>query len=859
MSLLLACQRATADTIVIGGLDGGQNYVQDDQYPVLLALSGGGARGLAAIGILKALEDRRIRPTAIAGTSMGAIIGGLYAAGYSADDLSSILRSTDFHSLFSNAPLRRTMFVTQRERRDRHLISIRFDNFVPHLPRGITAAQKLTALLTRLTARANYFSGGDFSKLPIPFITIATDIVSGEEVVLDHGSLADAMRATIAFPLAFTGVEENGRLLMDGGMLIPVPVELVREMSDSVRFVIAINTATSLRSLDELVTPVDVAAQVTTIMTADKLKAQLQAADYVITPDLRGVQTTDFHLQDSIIQLGYNAGLAAADSILNLLSAPESAPDYVIASVEPNHADSAIIGSLREELAGRTLSRQALTASLQSVFREYSLFELKARLTTIDSVDHGYRLITSASQLPPSRDILFQFEGNKAFSDSTLRSRIVDMPAPFTPAALSESLDSVISLYRESGHDLAYVRDVRLGAGDTTLSITIDEGIIQKIETRHRTRTRSWFLLSRFPLHVGQPFSSRRGARGVADIFSTDLFDRVSLDLKKKDGGPIVQIGVDEKPHTQLRLGWHWDDRYRSEEFVELVDDHVFGIGLEILAHAQFAPDRQDYNLSYQVDRIWSTYLTAGGSIYYRRLDRQLYDGDGDAVGFREEDRAGFVVTLGQQIARFGTVTGGLIIEELDQLDRTTYQSETVGLRKLFLQSLVETFDRTPFPMFGKKHLFEVQFAGKLIGGDVEFTRFHTSIEAYWTAGSRLTWHPRVSIGISRSGLPPAEKFYLGGPKSFAGFATDELAGDKFLLLSNELRLKLPLRLYFSVRHDMGDTYVSTDQIKLSELRQGLGLFLFLDAPLGPVEVGYGVSDAMTNNDQFYLNIGYTF
>ncbi|MCK4460291.1 MAG: patatin-like phospholipase family protein, partial [candidate division Zixibacteria bacterium] len=212
-----------ASDILIGGLDGLNPHDIGERYHILLALSGGGARGVATIGLLKAFEEKGIEIEAVTGTSIGGIIGGLYACGYSPDELADIVRNLDLTGLFSNQPSRRTMFLTQREERDRHLLSIRFDGFKPVIPRALTAGQKLTTILTALTTRANYHAAGNFDRLPIPFKTISTDIVSGREIVLDSGSLADAMRATMGFPLAFTPLDKGDQLLMDGGMVTPIP------------------------------------------------------------------------------------------------------------------------------------------------------------------------------------------------------------------------------------------------------------------------------------------------------------------------------------------------------------------------------------------------------------------------------------------------------------------------------------------------------------------------------------------------------------------------------------------------------------------------------------------------------------
>ncbi len=373
MALIAIPSPAQADAdIVIGGLEGLSVSDKAEHPRVLLALSGGGARGIASIGILKAFHEKGIEVEAITGTSIGGIIGGLYACGYSPNELSNMVNNLDLSGLFSNKPARRTMFLTQRVDRGRHLFSIRFDGFKPVIPRALTAGQKLTSILTNWTTRANYHAGGNFDNLAIPFKTISTDIVSGEEVVLESGSLSDAMRATMGFPLAFTPLDKGERLLMDGGMVTPIPVELVKSMSDSISFTVAVNTVSPLLKKEELLTPVDIANQVTSIMTADRLKEQLDKADYTIKPPLNDIGMSDFESKERLIEIGYESGLTAADSIIGLLRERTDSSAFTITALQfdacPPTALCEEPGGLRPQIhLGRRQLREVLIHGRSSI------------------------------------------------------------------------------------------------------------------------------------------------------------------------------------------------------------------------------------------------------------------------------------------------------------------------------------------------------------------------------------------------------------------------------------------------------------------------------------------------------------
>ncbi len=862
--MLLVSGLMASERVIIGGLYG-IDPLSDSKPPrVKLALSGGGVRGFASIGVIQAFEEKGIEITAIAGTSIGGIIGGLYACGYSSDELTDIIQFFDFGSLLHNEPPRTSMLLTQRQGREHHLLSLRFDRLKPQIPQGWTSGQELTSLLTSLTNKANYLAGGDFTRLPIPFKTVVTDITTGEEVILDHGSLANAMRATMAFPLAFTGVEQGERLLMDGGMVTPVPVDVVRQMGDSDIPVVAINTTSPLLKKEELATPVDIANQVTSIMTADKLANQLERADFIIEPCPDSFSSMAFKYRDSIIAIGYHQGQRAADSIVSFLKRYIDTIVYKIDQLQVITTNQALSDRISAEFLGESFTYQQLLDELKLRTRDHNLFELVAELEPVsfpiagnNQVKRLIRLILEPREALHPDDLTFDFTGNSIYDDRILYEQLTLDDSIITGRDLKQGLDRVINLYKSNGYDLANIREVVIDQENQKITIKLDEAVIRRIDVRHNQRTKDWLVRSYFTLGKDEPYSTRKASQGIANIYATNLFERVTLDLMPCDGGGVLTIGVKEKKYTQLRLGWHWHDEYESEEFLELLDDNVLGIGMEYLIHTQYGTERQRYFTELRVHRIFSTYLTARIRLYHNRWDRTIFDGGDASLGTRKEGRYGALIRLGQQIARLGTVSGGITLEEVRLTDSRTGEQESFDLRSLHLQSLVETFNRMPFPQTGKKHLFELQVTGKALGGDVEFTKFFSSLEAYFPLGLHLNYHPKLSIGISRTGLPPSEKFYAGGSHSFSGFRTDQLAGDKILLINQELRLKLPLWLYLFARYDVGDVYSSSDQIKLSSLRQGCGLAVALATPIGPFEFGYGIA----NNDleQFYFNAGFKF
>ncbi len=475
--------------------------------------------------------------------------------------------------------------------------------------------------------------------------------------------------------------------------------------------------------------------------------------------------------------------------------------------------------------------------------------------------DHGiHQVKVELKEVPsmPSDSTRFIFEGNEYVADSILQARVRTVPAGrVTPAWLKQAVDSVLDYYRDRGYDLTTVRDIDVDNASRTIRMHMDEAIIRRIDVRNNPNTKGWYVTTLFPLKVGQPYSTRRASEGISNIYATDLFEKVTVDLSPYKSGTVVTIRVVEREFNQMRLGWHWDDEYESEELAELIKDNIGGMGIEFALHGRYSPDRQEYFARVKADRIFHTYLTSRLRVFHEHLDRQLYFQSKPVDAQRHERESGAEFQVGQQIARLGTVTATVRASRVTYTDDRYRVKEGFNLRMLQLGSLVETFDRFPFPTAGKRSQFALDLAGEVLGGGVEFTRFYGSLESYWNLTSFMNYHPRIELGLSRAGLPPPEKFYLGGLHSFAGFRTDQLSGDKMVVLSNELRLKLPLRLYVTGCYDLGEAYESSAQIKLRNLRHGFGISLAYDSWIGPMEIGYGIVDS--NIDRVYVNAGFVF
>src|SRR5947209_14982131 len=225
-----------------------------------LVLSGGGARGFAHIGALEILDSAKIPIDLIVGTSMGAIIGGLYSAGYSPQDLEQMAVKTNWADVFNVADdSHRPERTFARKDEPASLLSLRFNGFFkPVLPKAISSGQRLTMMLNSLVISAPFGIEDDFiHNFRVPFAALATDIVSGQQRIITHGDLTSALRASSTVPLRFYPLAEDSALLVDGGLLSNIPVDIAKD-SAGANIVIASNTTAELRYHDEIATPFDV-------------------------------------------------------------------------------------------------------------------------------------------------------------------------------------------------------------------------------------------------------------------------------------------------------------------------------------------------------------------------------------------------------------------------------------------------------------------------------------------------------------------------------------------------------------------------------------------------------------------------
>jgi NTE family protein len=292
---------------------------------ICLVLSGGGARGIAHVGVIKALEEMRVPIDCIAGTSVGAVIGGLYASGMTASQIDETIRSVDWQEAFRDSPPRRDL--TFRRKQDDRNFLVRLPLGLKHghllLPKGFIQGQKLQETLRQLTLP--FSNTTDFNQLPTPFRAVATDLVSGAPVLLDKGDLAIALRASMSAPGVFAPVDYQGKLLVDGGLAENLPIDVARAMHADV--LIVSDVSYPLQPREALDSALSISNQMLAILVrkdADRQRATLGKQDVLVEPLLGGASSTNFSVPSSTITAGEDA-VRAVGAQLDALAVDEEA------------------------------------------------------------------------------------------------------------------------------------------------------------------------------------------------------------------------------------------------------------------------------------------------------------------------------------------------------------------------------------------------------------------------------------------------------------------------------------------------------------------------------------------------------
>jgi predicted acylesterase/phospholipase RssA len=787
-------------------------------------LSGGGARGLAQIGVLMALEEAGLRPDLIVAVSMGSIVGALYACGYSPGEILEFTKSADWSRISANTRSRDILFVNQKSNPKGYLFDIRLDNNLrPMLPIALSDGQIFYEMLAAKLLPAQYHANFDFGKLPVSLRVVATDLLTGQPTVLSGGSLPTAVRASSAAPLAFSPVNIGGKLLADGGLTANIPVQTA--LNEKPALTVAVDVTSPLWERENLENPVRLMEQVVAIGIERNKEIDKRKADLIINPQLRGFNNTDFTKIDSLVTRGYNAARAAIPAIKAKLAG--IARDGAVSRIETLElimygTDSSVI--LRADSVNIDVGLSSITniTGLNPQFRNL-LRENRLEFAPIYSMNIDGGVLRILSETPVVGDV--HIYGN----DQTAR-RLMLTASGLKPGARLESTSierGILSLYSTELFESVKI-ETEPGAD---VNIHVDE--------RGFWRVRGGLRYDEF----------NRGEGFITPAYVNLFGHGVTSALHLQYGMRKEKYAIDLMSNLLFTSNWagNWHlqffaarERIYSREVLPQDD----GPALVVIDDVVLGKSGLSLTIGSQIGKFVS--IEGGGKVenfQIQQSSRNIFDNNFD---FRN------------------------------------------SLPYFLLRLNIDTRDAAPFTTSGHRHIVTAGMAGEVIGlgGTEEFVKVDGSFSRHFTLLRRHTFHTQALGGWTSAPLPEAEKFFLGGaiPEQnyrdadiyniipFMGMKPKSVSSDIFGLLHVEYRFALTRNLFISAAADWARLWTYEEFNTRGEGRAsspknplGAGFRITWRTPLGPIRAAYGQLARYGYDPQaisepvFYFSAGYDF
>ncbi|HET6399861.1 MAG TPA: patatin-like phospholipase family protein [Candidatus Kapabacteria bacterium] len=790
---------------------------------VALVLSGGGIKGFAHIGVLEVLDSAHVPIGLIAGTSIGAVVGGLYAAGYTPKQLEHFAESVHWGDVLGlQGESNRSERSLNQKDMDHALLSLRFTGFFnPVIPQAISNGERLTMLLNEMVLNAPAGVPRDFLRdLRVPFVAVTTDIVHGTRQLLTKGDLTEALRASATLPLRFSPVPGDSEILMDGGLLANIPADVAREFGAS--RVIVSNATAGLHPREALNTPWDVADQVITLMMLRQNAKELKLSDCTITPNVSDLDENDYSNIPAMIEAGREAARAMLPKIEGELASLKDPPVAPSAqdTLLPALGELRIVGTKGEYVDSAILTDRSLL---------------------------GWPLVRSGTM--------------KTIEQRVLRD------------------------YRSRGYSLVRIDSVVLRPRIDRADLYLDEGHIARIAVHGGENTDTDFVLRELSFNRGDIFHARAGEQSLQNLTGTGLFDfailQISYDslwpgtryiettdtfasgespqtMHPPSLGPMVILTVHSESPNVLRLGALADNEFGAEFSAELANENISGTGMEYSLLGSLGSLARSASLDFSAPRLFHGFGILDARIYSGYRDINVYSlltnpSEGRITSsitdvVREERDLGVRLRAGGQVERLGAITVEMRAEHQRWMSTSAGASPaTAGddqLRTLRAQLLIDSRDDADYPHEGTLVRGYAETGLSLFGQGTNYTKFFGEVEQAIPISALHTLVPRLRIGFGDAFLPRLEEFALGGMGSFYGLNEYELRGKQMIETSLRYQIAIPHALYFptfvAARYDLGAMWPEPAEIKFESLLHGIGAQVGVKTPLGLAQFGMG-------------------
>ncbi len=843
-------------------------YPKDLDVKIGLVLSGGGARGISQIGVLKVFEREGIDISYVSGTSIGCFVGGLYAVGYTPNELEETALTSDWTDILSldEEQERSDFFFDQKLIKDRTFATLRFNKFKIVYPKAISQGWKFSSFIQKLVWKGAYLSE-NFDSLKIPFRAIATDLVSGRSISIGKGNLVSALRASATIPLRNTPIESDSMILVDGGLFANLPVEAIENFRPDL--IIAVNTTSPLYNRTELNKPWAIADQVVSILMRKFTDESKNKADIILEPQIGNHTNDDFTHLDSLINKGEEVTLNNLSNIKSLISAKRDSivnffeqkvcnyfkvsPFCVKTSNPKKDGYTEEFESCRcQDSSTRSMRfTDFLNEVPHDKVKKIMLLRTENDSSNVFSDNVGVRIIVE--YLPRFDSIVVNNRIQEYHSQ--LDSIVKDFYGlPNSENCRKKIIETIKKFYAKNGYSFVKVIISDDKFNPNVLRLDIFPNVISKI-TFQNIQTSEFLVERELAIKVGDYTNVDKIVQSWSNLLSTDLFSDVQIDfrLDTLHSTCEVIINAQERGTQVLNLLARIDNERNLQGGVDFIQMNLFNIGLTSMVSVLGGSRNFLVRFGFSQTRIFESDFTFAIDGYYERwgtynfvpkrnLSRNTYASIIENENISE--KYGLFAKIGTQIERFGNLFAGLRLERqrfflMDELSKPDYY----GLFSIRFGLVFDNRNKADFPTQGRNIELYLETSLFDIKNAVQFTKAYFRQSTNFSIKD-VTFRPSVTFGFADKGLPYPELFSLGGQDSFLGFREDEFRGKQLFRGNIDVQYRLPFRIYFdtfiSISYGIGSIWKEFEVIRISELKHSVGFNIGFDTPIGPAKFSIG-------------------
>ncbi len=832
----------------------------DLKVKIGLALSGGGARGIAQIGVLKVLEENGIEISYIAGTSIGAFVGGLLAVGYSPAELQEIAISTKWDDVLVllKEQERSELFFDQKVIQDRTLASLRFKNFKFVYPQALSLGWRFNSFIQKLIWNGAYYSN-NFDNLKYPFRAIATDVSSGKTISIDKGNLVTALRASSAIPLRNTPIFIDSLILVDGGLFANIPVEQVKEFNPDI--VIAINTTSPPLEKEELQKPWSLASQIVNIFMDKFNNTSSTKADILIQPDIGKHSNDNFKGLDSLVLKGE---IAAKEKIKFIDSIVKHKRDSIISNIQNSIANQfnlsqnfRVIENPKKQNYSFFLQNDSSGISFRDFLNSLNLSMIsKFKIFNLSNFSKDSKedlVLLEIDTFPQITRISYQFNNANVNHqiDTILKSLIGEYDSPGTRKHLIERIRKTCA---QNGYSFVKV-SISPEYFSDTLHIKITPNRIGKIKIDSKITTSEYIIRRELALRENEITNGNQVVQSWSNLISTGLFSDVFIDfhLDTNELSCNLKIYAQERGTQVLNLLLRIDNERNLQGGFDFIYENLFNSGTRLLLSTAGGKSDLISKVGLTQTRIWKTdftfsiessYIWKLIPIFIRTKTSKLNHYESSVEKEISAEKFGTTLSIGTQIERLGNFFFNFRAEKQRYYNsEETSKPPFYNFYTLKIGLIYDSRNRLEFPSEGRLLNIFLETPLFKTTSSISFTKafFQHSINYPM---KDLVIRPTVTFGFADIGLPFPEFFSMGGEDNFFGFYQDEFLGRQIFSAQLQIQYRLPWKLFFDTYitfgYNLGSVWSQFDSIRISELKHGVGISLGLSTPIGPVTFTLG-------------------